>query len=122
MRANFALDDTVTFVILTCAEESVAVMCACLPVIASQMRLYIGKVRSSKQSSDRSGLTGQIIRLSDQKWRDGSSSGQDVSPSQEHLHSGPQTSTKVSCDTDDTVYGGANNQIQVRREVDLSTV
>lgn len=63
--ANSALDDTITFIIVTCADENLAIMCACLPLIASQLRYMSEKVKSylRDRPSENSGTNEGAIRL-----------------------------------------------------------
>lgn len=50
------IDGVAVFLILTAAEETTAVVCACLPVIVPQLvRMYRGKVKKNEYSYDNGG-------------------------------------------------------------------
>ena len=103
----WVVDNTVTFIILTCAEENVAIMCACFPLIASQFQYFSEKIHSRWKiySSNRSASGGRPIRLQSRTKESGASKIQDMYTSEEQLHTGGASSRTViraSSETNDS--------------------
>lgn len=110
--------DTVTFIILTCAEENVAIMCACLPLIASQLKYLSEKIRSylRSDSSNSLGASGRVIRLRSRENNQAGSKQENSDRSQEQLQAGPQTLIRASSERDDII--APTDQIRVETDLE----
>ena len=96
-----------TFVIVTCCEEMVAIMCACVPLIASLWKWHADKICSSRRYG-LSGASNRPIKLA--FWKSNSKIANST-PSVERLDNGSAAVVRVS-----------NERAQSLTEVDPTTI